>query len=158
MGFSIVAAVVGGLLQLKGQQDQKKAAKKAEKAREAQFAAEQRIAEAKNTRAIREELRKARAARSMIINTGATSGTAGSSGVQGGAGSVVSQSGVNISDFGTIRQGQIAAGQAQVAYGSAMGQMAQAQALGSLGGTIFNTAGGFGTIFGQTQPGQGTNR
>lgn len=155
--LSVVGAVVGGVMQMQGQQRQQRAAEKAEKARQREFAAQQRIAEARNTREVRDMLRRSRSARAALLNTGAVANTSASSGVQGGVASVGSQAATNLDYFSNIQSAQAQAGQAQVAYGSAMGDMAEAQALGSLGGTIFNTAGGFDTIFGRRQPGGTTS-
>lgn len=150
---SLVTTLIGGALSLYGHMQQREASEDAAKARKAQFAAEQRIANVQNTRAIREQLRKQRVAAAAITNTGAVSGTSGSSGVAGGVSSVGSQAATNIGDFSSTRTAQVSAGIAQMEYGEAMGDSAQAQAIGSVGASIFNLGGGFDTIFNRKQPG-----
>lgn len=127
-------------------------------AAEKQFAAQQRQAELENIRSTRAQIRQARAAQAQIVNLGATSGTSGSSGVAGGVASVGGQLAGNVGFMGQTAANQATAGAAQLEYGQAglTGQqnIASAQAMGalggafsSLGGTIFQGAGGFKTIF-----------
>jgi hypothetical protein len=158
--FSSIVMAVGAAFSLKGQLDQRKAMKSQEKAakRQAaamreQYAAEERRAEVQNVRTIRGEIRKRRAAAASIIASGATHGTSRSSGVLGGVASLGSQMAGNLSYMSDIAQhtGEIDTaqrnlGQANYAFGQASGDLATAQGLSSLGGTIF----GMGTQFNET--------
>jgi hypothetical protein len=122
----------------------------------------QRKADMDNARATRAAIRQSRIARASVMNTGANAGTFNSSGVLGGVGSIGSQLGSNMGYFTgqqdanaqiTAAQGQqadaiIAGGYAAADAQVAQGNAAQAGAIGGLGQSIFNAAGGFKTIFG----------
>lgn len=146
--ISAVTAVAGVAMQIKGQQDAKKASNQAAEARERQAAAEQRKAEVQNIRAMREQIREQRMAAARITARGATAGTSGSSGVAGGVASTGSQLATNLDYMRNVATQDTAIRGAALDYGIAQGNIAQAQAFGNLGGTIFGAAGGFDTIFG----------
>jgi hypothetical protein len=158
-----VAAVGTGVQYFAAQEAagaQRDMANKQKQAAEKQFAAQQKQAELENIRSTRAQIRQARAAQAQIVNLGATSGTSGSSGVQGGVASVGGQLAGNIGYMGQTASNQAVAGQAQLEYGQAGYEgavnVANAQAFGalggamsSIGGTVFQGAGGFKTVFKQ---------
>jgi len=120
---------------------------------------ERRRADIQNTRSLRQSIRQSRVARATILNTGANVGTSGSSGVQGGAASVGSQSSANMGYFSALQDVNsnvttIQGNQANLfaESGSIQADAAMAGAIGTLGNTIFSSAGGFKTIFDATQP------
>ena len=119
---------------------------------------ERRRADIQNTRQLRQAVRQSRVARATILNTGASVGTSQSSGVQGGAGSVQSQTSANQGYFSAMKDINEQVTSSQFTQASLFSQqgdinadMAMAGALGGLGGTIFSGAGGFKTIFDATK-------
>ena len=122
---------------------------------------EARRADIANARQLRGAVRQARIAAATLRNQGANAGTSSSSGVLGGAGSVVSQGSANVGYFGQMTDinGQVLETQntesnARIAGGVAAGAGYQAEAsanqwgaFANLGGTVFQGAGGFKTIF-----------
>lgn len=152
LGMSAVSFVQGQ----EARKDQAAANQQMAVAREREFEAQRQRAEVQNVRSVRQQIRQQRAAAAAIMGRGATTGTLGSSGVAGGVGSTQSQLSSNLSYMSDIADTQTAsadasraAGQAQYEMGVASGNLAEAQAWGSLGQTIFTQAGGFGTIFGK---------
>ena len=150
---------VGAVQQYQAGQKQKEAMGRQAAAQQEQFRISQQQAEIQNVRAVRQQLRQRYAAAAALTSRGAMTGTLGSSGVAGGLASLGAQQAANLgymSDIATTQtaMGQQAAiiGQAQADYGSAAGQAAQGAAFANLGGTIFQQAGGFKTVFGQSQP------
>lgn len=137
---------------------QKNMANQQKAAAEKQFNEQKKLAELENVRSVRAQLRQQRAAQAAIINQGAGAGTIGSSGVAGGVSSVGAQTASNLgfmSDTAGIRSN---IGAAQLEYGNAGYQgaisMADAGVYGaiggamqSIGGTVFQGAGGFKTVF-----------
>lgn len=150
-------------------QDQSAALQDQAAAQREQFALQQQQADIANTRSVRQAVRQARVARASIINAGGNTGTLGSSGVMGGASSVNAQLSSNFNFFGTmaglnrsITDTQIDQSVAAERAGVAGGRIAVANAesaawgaYGNLGGTIFQGAGGFRTIFGGNKHGAG---
>lgn len=121
----------------------KKAAKDERRARAAQIAIEE--ARAKRERA--QQIREARIKRAAIVASAEASGASETSAAVGGAGSVQSQLGSNLSflDFQTSKQREV-----NTALNSAASNRSRANtfnAIGGLSGTIFSDAGGFKTIF-----------
>lgn len=154
VGLAVGAVgTVGQLMQ--GQEARKNARAQAEEMRR-QAELEQRKADVVAARNLRQSVRQARIARASIINQGATSGTNESSGVLGGVSSVASQEASNIGFVNRVGSlnSQITASQARqgehsAAIGDAQGTSAIFGAFGNLGGTVFQGAGGFRTIFSQ---------
>lgn len=132
--------------------EQRESAEDAAYARDRQAKSERRKAEVQNIRSVREQIREQRIASARILARGATSGTSGSSGVAGGVASTGSQLASNLGYMGDIAAENANIADATQAFGVAQGDIAQAQALGSLGSSIFNAAGGFKTIFGGNKP------
>lgn len=160
MGLETIAIVglglsaAGTVMQMEARSDAKDAARRRADAQAQQAALEQKRADIANARQLRTAIRQARIARASLVNQGANAGTSFSSGVVGGAGSVVSQSNANVGFFnqmGEVNAGITDTQRAQAAamadYGAAQGDAAIGGALGNLGGTIFQSAGGFKTIF-----------
>jgi hypothetical protein len=154
-GAALALTAVSAYQQYEAAGDAKKAASRQADEQRQQYLEEKRIADMKNLREAREAVRRARVANASIINAGANTGTSGSSGVIGGSGSVRSQLGSNLAYFGAVGAGQsrIADSQVRETYAIAAGASAQAKsaqwgAIGSLGGTIFDAAGGYTTLFG----------
>lgn len=150
MGVSAAYAAVA--ISAASYAEQKEAAGDAAAARERQAKAERRKAEVQNIRAVREQIREQRIAAARIVARGASSGTLGSSGVAGGVASTQSQLATNLDYMGQVAGANRDIADASVSFGEAQGDIAQAQAMGSLGSTIFSGAGGFKTIFGGNQP------
>lgn len=134
---------------------------------------EQRRADVSNVRSLRAAVRQARIARAAVVNTGANAGTSGSSGVLGGTGSIGAQLASNLGFFGQIENinSKVLATQEAESLGTvALGDVSRRVAVGegqyradvaradadaalggsvkALGGTVFDAAGGFKTIFG----------
>lgn len=165
MGFAEVFAGVGAIVQAVGffeQQDAREQQQQAQESmaaeRRTQYANEQKRAEIQNVRQIRQQIRQQRAAAASIIGRGATTGTLGSSGVQGGVSSTGSQLAGNVSymsDIADVNTAQAESSQrfasAELSMGQATGDYQMWGAVGSLGGTIFEKAGGYGTVFGKPE-------
>lgn len=159
---ALTVAAAGAYVQYDAAQKQasaqKQMANQQQAAAEKQFNEQKKLAELENVRSVRAQLRAERAAKARIINQGAGAGTIGSSGVAGGVSSVGAQTASNLgfmSDSAGIRSN---IGAAQLEYGNAGYQgaisMANAGAYGaiggalsSVGGTVFQGAGGFKTLF-----------
>jgi hypothetical protein len=140
---SLALAAVSTVMQYEAAQDQKDAS-------ERQFEAERRKADIQNVREVRNQIRQQRMTAGAIEAQGANAGVSGSSGVMGGIASTQSQLAGNISYMGDVDRQNRAIGQAQVDMGAAQAAGAQWGAVGALGGTIFNSQGGFKTLFGGT--------
>ncbi len=111
-------------------------------AAEAERLQRKRIADVRAARERRNVVREARKARAQSIAGGVASGAgAGSSGPAGGAGSVTSQLGANLSFLDTIRDAETSIGifQSQGLRARQAGQKASAR--GQLGSTIFGSGG-----------------
>lgn len=162
MGFDpFTVALVGGIVSGVSAYKQYEAGKDAadatrrqadETRRQGQIA--QRQADIQNARQMRAAVRQARIARASVVNTGANAGTLTSSGVTGGVSSIGSQLQSNLTTFNQLDQfndeavaSQTAAGVAAADATIAKAESAQWGALGQLGGTVFEGAGGYKTIF-----------
>src|SRR5690349_10433438 len=95
-------AIAGLAVSAAGTVSSMESQRKAANAQKDQAAFQKRIADVKNMRAQRDAIRQARIARAQVVNAGANSGTSTSSGVEGGASSVGSQLGGNLSYFGEV--------------------------------------------------------
>jgi hypothetical protein len=147
MVTATAAAWIGGItaagglaLQVKGQQDQKEAAKKTAKAQRAFNAKQEQIAEVKSARARRSAFRQARRERGRLIAQSGGDGTLQSSSSITAAGGVGTQLGSNIGFQQTL---ETFGGQANIFAQSIADQQvasSEAKALTDLGGTIFSNA------------------
>lgn len=144
MALAIAGLVLAGV----GMAVQIEQGQEAASDRKKQMAYEKRIADVKNLRSQREAIRAARVARAQVVNAGANSGTSGSSGVMGGASSVESQLGGNLSYFGEIGGLQDNVFDSQLSAAGHEGNAAMGGALGQLGGSVFSAGGGWTTVMG----------
>lgn len=160
MAFTAVVAIGVGVMaygasQAEDAEDAAHAGRQEQAAQQrTQFAAQQRMADIKNSRERADMARKTRLARAQVLNTGANTNTMGSSGVAGGIASAGSQGASNLGMFNAIaaNQADIITSQGKEAeavraIGDAAGAMSNAQAMISIGGAIFSAGGGFKTIF-----------
>lgn len=149
------ASTVGGIV----------SASKASKAQEKAYEAQKKQAAVENARAANanyaqqlQNIRRGRIARATALASGISAGAEEGSAVQGAIGSVGSQTAYNVSTLAT----DIGLAQQSAAYGSqAAGYLSQANqygtygsifnAVGSLGASIFSSAGGFNTFGANTQ-------
>lgn len=148
----IGSAVVGAVSAKKQASATKKAAKENKRAAERTFQQEKKMAEVQNIRSIRQQVRNARTAGGSITNTAALGGTMGSSGLLGGLSSVQGQLASNVDYTRTtagisqaINQIQLTNAQKQAGYAQSNAQWG---AIGSVAGSVFSAAGGYGTVFG----------
>lgn len=156
---SIVGAVVQGigfLNQQDARDEQRQANERMAAERRTQYENEQKRAEIQNVRQVRQQIRQQRLAAASIIGRGATTGTLSSSGVAGGVASTGSQLAGNMSymsDIADVNTAQAASSQrfasAELQAGQAAGDYQMWGAVGNMGGTIFDKAGGWGTVFGK---------
>jgi hypothetical protein len=154
----LAVAATGAYMQYEAGQDAKAANNRMADAQRQQAQLAQRQADINNARQVRTAVRQARIAQAALVNQGATHGTMTSSGVQGGVASVIAQNSSNMDYYASMREinGGVTATQveqagAQADLGAAQATAATGGALGSLGGSIFNGAGGFKTIFDGTK-------
>lgn len=161
-----IISAIGGLI-TPGKQ--KKIAKRQVRAAEAQAAAlkerqrvEQVRANVEARRERREQLREARLRRAQVLSAAANAGALGASTVESGLGGIQTQFGANIGRINVAQgfgqaistQNEIAAAQQSEINrleGRSNVVAAQGQifnSIGQLGQSIFNTAGGFTSIFG----------
>lgn len=146
---STVATVASVDASKKQAYQQRVAAGKAQEATERQYAAEQKKADVQNVRSVRQQIRQSRLAQASMLNTGASSGGMFGSALQGGMGSVASQSAGNISYMSRIAQQNTAIGQAGLDAATAQysvtpsADAAMWGAIGNLSSTIFQGYGGF---------------
>jgi len=142
-----IEAAVFGLASIAGKvaesKQQKRAAKKEKKAQRVQ----QAITEAQAQRERREAIQQQQQQQAQLANQGVLQGVGGSSGVQGGIGSIGTQTASNIG----FQQGQLA-GQQQISdlsqsAADARGQGALFGALGGVAQQGFQDAGGFRQVF-----------
>lgn len=133
--LKVISAVVGIASFFK----QDKAADDAEEAQERQRQLQERINSRNAQRQRIQALREERISRAKILSNVAPSGivAGGTSAVIGGAGSVTSQFGANVSNINTNLSGATAMGDAMTDYYNATGNMQQWQNIGSAAGTIF---------------------
>jgi hypothetical protein len=154
LGFGLGSSLGAAQQQNDASQQQVAAAQEAAAAQRRQAELQQKQADIANARALRSAVRQARIASASIVNSGANFGTQFSSGVVGGVQSVEGQNRTNISFFNQsndinagITQNQIDVANSNVKTAQAQASSAEAGALGKLGGTIFDAAGGFKTLF-----------
>jgi hypothetical protein len=110
--------------------------RRAGKAAEQQYAAEQRKSEIQNVRAVRQQIREARMAQASMTNVAAQTGGMGGSGLAGGTSSVGAQLAGNISYMSQIAEQNTAITSAAIAG-------AQAQSNATIFGSIGQAAGQF---------------
>lgn len=148
MGIETIAiigiglSVVGQVVQMQAQKSaQKKAAARAREAAELQRKAQekqQKVEDLRALRARRAAVREAQIKRAETISAGERQGASGSSAVQGGAGSVTSQLGANLS---FLDQTQLLTKQAGVLFGQAQ-EVANRPIKTSNFGSIISAVGG----------------
>lgn len=145
--LEVVSAVVGVASFFQQQEASDEAAEAQERQRIQQERINARNAQRQRIQALREE----RIARANIISNVAPSGVTagGTSAVIGGASSITSQFGSNISNINTNLAGSNAMGDAMTDYYNATGNMQQWQSIGSAAGTIFANAGAIESGFGK---------
>lgn len=150
------ASVIGFMGQQDARDEQRAANEQMAAERRTQYANEQKRAEIQNVRQIRQQIRQQRAAAASIVGRGATTGTLNSSGVAGGVSSTGSQLAGSLSyssDIADVNTANAASSQrfasAEQQAGQAAGDYQMWGAVGALGGTIFDKAGGWGTVFGK---------
>jgi len=148
-----VASFIGQQEAREEQQSSRQEQKDAERER---AVLEKKRADIKNVHAIRQTIRENYRTKAAIVARGATTGTSQSSGVQGGTASSGSQMAGNLgymSDIADIDTGVMGTAEkyagASAAYGEASGDYQMYGALGNIGGTIFDKAGGWGSVFGK---------
>jgi len=143
--LAVVSAVVGVASFFK----QQEAADDAEEAQRRQAEMQERINSRNAQRQRIAALREERISRASILSNVAPSGivAGGTSAVIGGAGSVTSQFGANVSNINTNLAGATAMGDAMTDYYNATGNMQQWQSIGSAAGTIFSNADAIGSGF-----------
>lgn len=107
--------------------------KKARRANERQYAAQQRKAEVQNVRSVREQIRATRLAQGQMTNIGAQTGGMGGSGLAGGLASLGSQQAGNISFMQDIAK-------ENTAIDTAALQGARAQSNAAIWGQVGNAA------------------
>ena len=117
--------------------------RKAGKAAQRQYAAEERKSEVQNVRSVRQQIREARLAQASMTNVAAQTGAMGSSALAGGVSSVGSQLSGNLNYMQQIAKENTAIGAAAAEGAQAMSNAAVYGAIGELGGTIFSGMGGF---------------
>lgn len=124
-----------------------KAADKQASAQRKAMKSQQAAEDVKQARERRQAIREARIKRAAIVQSGANQGATSSSAVSGGAGSITSQLSGTLSFLDTVgAHNRTATGYNLKA--SSYGASAQKWAgMASLGATIFDAAGGTGTIF-----------
>lgn len=151
-GIGVAAAGVVG--QQKAAKNAAGAQRQSAAAQRDQAALEQRRADIQNARNLRAEIRQSRIAAASIRNQGANAGTFGSSGVLGGISSVGAQHASNVGNFNqnteinsAVFGTQVQQANANLAFADAQADGAMWGAIGGLGGTVFQGAGGFKTIF-----------
>lgn len=127
LGFTILSAV-GGAYQANKQ------AKAQEKAQDAQS----NIADIQRVDALRERIRRARAARAEVLQAGENQGVAGSSAVEGGAASIGSQLAQGAGLQNQIARQADRASAANNAAGRAASLGSIFDAVGSVSGTLYN--------------------
>jgi hypothetical protein len=111
--------------------------KKAGRAQQRAFEAEQKKAEIQNVRAVRSQIRQARLAQSQMSNVAAQTGGMFGSGLAGGTASIASQTAGNINYMSQIAEQNTAIGNAQLASAKAQSNAAIYGQIGSMAGTIF---------------------
>jgi hypothetical protein len=117
--------------------------RKARKATEKQYAAEQRKANVQNIRSIREQIRATRLAQGQMLNVGAQTGGMGGSGLAGGLGSLGSQQAGNINYMQDIAK-------ENTAIAGAALDAARAQSNAAIWGQVGSTAISVGSVVGKT--------
>lgn len=145
MGAVAVAALAITAASTAYSVDQQKKAGKAQQEGQDIASAQQKSVDLANRR---QQIREERIRRAQIEQAAANQGAGGSSGEAGAISALGSQVGANIA---SINQGQLAASGISNAMSRAAGatQRAQvAQGVANLSGTIFQGAGGFGSVFG----------
>lgn len=147
LGYIAAAATVVGTVM--SYQQSRRAADAQEDAAEAQrqrMQVEQNMANLKAEKQKQDQIRRARAERGEVINIGATTGTGSSSGVQGGASSVMSQLGGNLSYMDTqqsnANKASIFSQRASAFQSQANQYSANAQMWGQVANASYNTFGG----------------
>ncbi len=115
--------------------------RKAGKAAQRQYAAEERKSEVQNVRSVRQQIREARLAQASMTNVAAQTGAMGSSALAGGVSSVGSQLSGNLNYMQQIAKENTAIGAAAAAGAQASSNAAIYGSIGQLGGTIFSTMG-----------------
>lgn len=145
--FTTIAAVASLALGAASFVSQRRAAKKAASNTKKARATQQRIADQKAARDRTRAVREARVKRAQLQVRAEGAGVAGASGAVAGEQSITSQLASNLG-FSQQIQGL---GQQATAFNqqaaSAQGQAATAGAIGGVAQSIFQTAGGFKTIF-----------
>jgi hypothetical protein len=114
--------------------------RRAGKAAEQQYAAEQRKSEIQNIRAVRQQIREARMAQASMTNVAAQTGGMGGSGLAGGTSSVGAQLAGNISYMSQIAEQNTAITSAAIAGVRA-----------STNATIFSTIGSLADTYGSVK-------
>jgi type II secretory pathway pseudopilin PulG len=137
LGAMSTAAKVGLAIGAVGTAAQIQGQRKAARAQEQSFRAEQRRAEVQNIRSVRQQIRQARLAQSQMTNVAAQTGGMGSSGLLGGTSSVGSQLADNLGYMSNIAAENTAISNAQISSARATSNAAVFGAIGQLGGTIF---------------------
>lgn len=147
MGIEVAIAAAGLALSGVSMVQQRKQAKRSAAATRRAEEARMKQEELKQARERRQQVREARIRQGQVAQTTALQGAATSSAAAGGVASLQSQLASNL---GFLDQAGAISGE----IGAARTQAAQAQfraqefgALGSFGSSVFQAAGGFGTIF-----------
>ena len=141
LAFAGLAATVFGTVS--SQSAARKQQQASERAIEAQEAQQQIRQDIERRRVIREARQQRAAAQQAAVTQGAGTG----SGIAGGLGSIQSQLATNLSFLDTQAGLSEQVTGANIAFGKAGLQRRTGQAIAGFGSTIFNQAGGFGTIF-----------
>lgn len=147
------AAVGGAYMSIEARSDARKAQGRSRQA-QLRAQAEQRAANASEAaKERRQQIREERIRRARILQSSENTGVAGSSGEFGALGSLATQLNANLGDSAGRRQradnmslfGQQQA-DANADINSALNDQQVGQSIFSMGGTLFNAAGGIGTI------------
>jgi hypothetical protein len=117
--------------------------RKAGKAAEQQYRAEQRKAEIQNVRNVRQQIREARLTQASMTNTAAQTGGMGGSGLAGGTSSVGAQLAGNLSYMSDIATENTAISNAAIARIQASTNAAIFGTVGKMANTIFSDMGGY---------------
>lgn len=141
-----VSSVVGTAYSIYSSKKQADAQEDAAEAQRQRQQVEQNVANLKAERQKKEQIRRARSERGEVLNIGATRGVSQSSGVQGGAGSVMSQLGGNLSYMdrqqGMANQASIFSQRASAFQSQANQWGARSQMASGVAKSAFGTFGG----------------
>ena len=132
----VVTAVVATTVYAASTYQSIKEQRKARRANERQFEAQQRKAEVQNVRSIREQIRATRIAQGQMTNVGAQTGGMGGSGLAGGLSSLGSQQAGNISFMQDIAKENTAIDTAALQGARAQSNAAIWGQIGSVAATV----------------------